>query len=165
MSATGCTPDRKNNGLERQKSQPAMSRLTESPVWIALENHAEALEDVRLADMFKLDAKRAGRFSLEAAGLFLDYSKQRITTETITQLTALAQHAQLAAWIEKLFSGKTVNDTEKRAAMHPALRGAAGEFAGGYAEKVAAALAQMRGFADAARSGALRGHSGSPIGT
>ncbi|MEI6301259.1 MAG: glucose-6-phosphate isomerase [Betaproteobacteria bacterium] len=142
-----------------------MSRLTQSPSWIALESHAEALEDVRLADMFRLDAKRAGRFSLEAAGLFLDYSKQRITAETITHLTALAQHAQLAGWIEKLFSGKTVNDTEKRTAMHPALRGAPGEFSAEYAEKIAATLAQMRGFVDAARSGALRGHSGSPIKT
>ena len=70
-----------------------MSRLTQSPAWNALSTHCDALEDVRLGDMFKLDAQRAERFSLEAAGLFLDYSKQRITAETIRHLSALARQA------------------------------------------------------------------------
>jgi glucose-6-phosphate isomerase len=142
-----------------------MSRLSESPAWTALEAHREALEDVRLGDMFKLDPQRAERFSLDAAGLFLDYSKQRVTAETMQHLAALARQAKLHEWTEKLFSGKAINDTENRAAMHPALRGAAGDFADPYAAEVASAKAKMRGFADAMRNGSLRGHSGSAIQT
>jgi len=141
-----------------------MPRLTASPAWTALEAHCEALEDARLGDMFKLDPQRAGRFSIEAAGLFLDYSKQRVTGETMLHLGALARQAKLADWITKLFSGKAVNDTENRAAMHMALRGAAGDYPEPYAGSVAAALAQMRGFVASVRSGSLRGRSGTPIG-
>jgi glucose-6-phosphate isomerase len=140
-----------------------MSRLTDSPAWTALAADAEALEDVRLADMFKLDPQRAARFSLEAAGLFLDYSKQRVTAETMQLLVALAGQARLDDWIGKMFSGKTVNDTENRAAMHVALRGEPGEFAEPYNGSVAAAKAQMRSFTDALRNGTLRGHSGAAI--
>jgi glucose-6-phosphate isomerase len=140
-----------------------MSRLTDSTAWNALSEHCEALEDLRLEDMFKLDPKRAERFSIEAAGLYLDYSKQRVTDETLQHLAGLARQAKLAEWIEKLFAGKIVNDTENRAAMHMALRGMPGDFPDEYAGKVASAKAQMRAFADAVRSGSLRGHTGATI--
>ena len=140
-----------------------MSRLTESRAWMALEAHCEALEDVRLAEMFKLDPDRARRFSVEACELFLDYSKQRITDETVAGLTALARQARLGEWMEKLFSGKAVNDTEQRPAMHMALRGAKDEFPAAYIDKINASIAQMHGFVDKARAGALLGQSGQPI--
>ncbi len=140
-----------------------MSKLTESPAWTALEAHRETLEDIRLADMFKLDPGRAARLSLDAAGLFLDYSKQRVTDETIARLATLARQARLGDWIEKLFTAKAVNNTENRAAMHMALRGAPGEFPETHAGPAAAALAQMRDFVTQARNGLLRTNSGEAV--
>jgi len=99
-----------------------MAALTSSPAWCALTAHAKAQSATRIVDYFSADPKRAQRFSLEAAGLYLDYSKQRVNAETRALLLKLAEQQDLSGWIKKLFAGEPVNHTEKRAALHMALR-------------------------------------------
>ncbi|MEK6805165.1 MAG: glucose-6-phosphate isomerase [Pseudomonadota bacterium] len=104
-----------------------MSKLTESAAWRALAAHAKAQSVTRIADMFSSDPMRAREFSLEAAGLYLDYSKQRASSETRALLLKLAEQQDLSQWIARLFAGEPVNSTEQRAAMHMALRNRSGK--------------------------------------
>ncbi len=99
-----------------------MSALPKSRAWRALAAHASELADVHLNDLFAADEGRAPSFSAEAAGLFLDYSKQCLTRETRDLLFNYAQQQELTGWIAKLFAGEPINHTEGRAAYHMALR-------------------------------------------
>ncbi|MDD3762054.1 MAG: glucose-6-phosphate isomerase [Nevskiales bacterium] len=104
-----------------------MSSLTASPAWQALVEHALDRASTRTTDLFAEDSERAQRLSCEAAGLYLDYSKQRVDAETLELLQTLARQQALEAWRERLFSGAHVNHTEDRAALHMALRARAGD--------------------------------------
>src|SRR5688572_1744079 len=103
-----------------------MSELTKSPSWQALQRHAEKQKNVSLIQLFDGDRLRAERMSCEAAGLYLDYSKQRLGRETVDLLANFAEARGLPAAIAKMFSGERVNVTEQRPALHVALRNISG---------------------------------------
>src|SRR5690349_24532803 len=96
--------------------------LTARPAWKALEKHYRSIHLVHLRKFFADDPKRGERFTAEAAGLYLDYSKNRITDETLELLIQLAEECGLRACIQAMFSGEHINVTENRAALHIALR-------------------------------------------
>lgn len=96
--------------------------LTDLPSWSALESHAEHIKPLHMRDMFANDPERFNRFFTEAAGIKLDYSKNRITAETKSLLIDLAREAKLPEKIEAMFQGKAINTTEQRPALHIALR-------------------------------------------
>ena len=144
-----------------------MSDLNQTPAWAALEQHQRAVAPLHLRDLFTRDPGRFERFSLHAGPLFLDYSKNRVTDETLTLLLALAKESNLAQWIERLFRGERVNGTERRAALHTALRhrGSAPVLLDGrdVMPDVRRVLEQMRKFSESVRSGDWRGYTGQPI--
>ncbi len=134
--------------------------------WQALQEHCRAgAAATHLMSLFQEEG-RATRFSVELEELFLDYSKNRITDETLQLLIDLAEQQELPAWIDRLLSGEAVNDTENRPAMHSALR-AGGLGVAGKAEEVQAEIDQqfkkMEGLVDKIRAGHWRGFSGKPI--
>src|ERR1700728_2679845 len=141
--------------------------LTQRAAWKALETHYEQVRNVPLRSLFSDDPGRAARFSIEAAGLFLDYSKNRITEETRKLLLQLAQQSGLRERIDAMFRGDKINITEKRAVLHVALRAPKGEaiFVDGQdvVPEVHAVLDKMAAFSDKVRSGAWKGHTGKRI--
>jgi glucose-6-phosphate isomerase len=144
-----------------------MAPLTELPAWKALGEHYKKIEPIHLKELFDKDPKRAEKFNVEAAGLFLDYSKNRITDETIKLLIQLAEESGLKARRDAMFSGEKINITEKRAVLHVALRAPKGEKIVVDGEDVVPAvhevLDKMSAFAGRVRSGAWKGHTGKPI--
>lgn len=139
-------------------SKSVSASLTRTPAWRALVAHHRSWNERHLRDLFAADPQRFERFSLEAGGLLLDYSKNLITTETRDLLVQLAMERGLPDRVAALLAGKRVNQTEKRAAWHTALR--AGEAA---PREVRRTLAAMRVFADALRADQLEGVTGQPI--
>ena len=101
--------------------------LTQRAAWKALETHYEKIRNLPLRTLFSDDPDRAARFTIEAAGLFLDYSKNRITEETRKLLLQLAQESGLMERRDAMFRGEKINITEKRAVLHVALRAPKGE--------------------------------------
>ena len=144
-----------------------MSDLTNSPGWQALERHAQAMASVHLRDLFARDPDRFSRFSLRLDDLLLDYSKNRISEETLTLLLDLARQADLEAWRDRMFAGDKINVTEQRAVLHVALRNRANRpiLVDGQdvMPEVNVVLAQMRDFSERVRSGVWRGHTGKTI--
>jgi glucose-6-phosphate isomerase len=147
-------------------------KITESASWKKLELHHRAVEPVLMRDLFAEDDERFARFSLRLDDLLLDYSKNRITDETMTLLRALAREAGVEAMRDRMFAGEPINLTEGRAVLHVALRNRArrpilvGGPEGGKKDvmpEVNAALAHMKSFSDAVRSGAWTGYTGKPI--
>ena len=136
----------------------APASLTRTTAWRALAAHRRSWNERRLRDLFEADPQRFERFSLEAGGLLLDYSKNLITTETRDLLVQLALERNLPDRVAALLAGKRVNQTEKRAAWHTSLR--AGDSA---PREVRHTLAAMRSFADALRAGRVKGATGQPI--
>jgi glucose-6-phosphate isomerase len=141
--------------------------LTQRPVWKALQDHHRAMKGVHLGDFFAQDPTRGERFAFEAAGIYLDYSKNRITDETLELLVELAKSSGLRARIDAMFRGERINVTENRAVLHVALRAPKrstimvdGE---NVVPKVHAVLDKMAAFANRARSGEWRGHTGKRI--
>src|SRR3984885_14558087 len=138
--------------------------LTQRAAWKTLESHYEKLRNVRLRSLFADDPQRASRFTIEAAGLFLDYSKNRITEETRQLLLQLAQESGLRERLDAMFHGDKINITEKRAVLHVALRAPKGESIYVDGEDVVpgvhAVLDKMTAFSDRIRSGAWKGHTG-----
>jgi glucose-6-phosphate isomerase len=141
--------------------------LTERPAWRALEAHWRQIRDVHLRQLFAEDPGRGDRFVLEAAGLYLDYSKHRIADETIRLLVALAAECDLAGRRDAMFRGDKINATEQRAVLHVALRTpreATIRVDGtNVVPDVHAVLDRMTAFAERVRSGAWTGHTGKPI--
>jgi glucose-6-phosphate isomerase len=141
--------------------------LTSRPAWKALQQHAETIRPQHLRDLFKSDPARGTRFTAEACGLFLDYSKNRITDETLKLLIQLAKESGLRAHCEAMFTGQKINTTEGRAVLHVALRDPKSEhiFVDGQdvVPEVHAVLDKMAAFADKIRSGAWLGYTGKPI--
>ncbi len=141
--------------------------LTRRPQWRALQAHAERLAPRHLRELFGADASRGERFAAEAAGLYLDYSKQRIDEPVLHALRDLAEAVGLCGMIEAMFRGEHVNATENRAALHVALRAPEGSvisFDGhNVVPDVHAVLARMAAFATRVREGDWQGHRGQPI--
>jgi len=143
--------------------------LAATPEWKALEGHYARFRDTRLRDLFAQDPGRAERFSLEAAGLFLDYSKNRIADETVGLLAALARARAVEAKRDAMFAGDKINVSENRAVLHVALRAPRGETilvdGQNVVPEVHAVLDRMAAFSDKVRSGAWTGHTGKRIRT
>ncbi|MHB8167319.1 MAG: glucose-6-phosphate isomerase [Sulfuricella sp.] len=141
--------------------------LTARPAWKALESHHQDVRDVHLRMLFADDPKRGERLTAEAVGLYLDYSKNRITDETLRLLLQLAEQSGLRARIDAMFRGEKINITEKRAVLHVALRTPQevsimvdGE---NVVPQVHAVLDKMADFSDRVRSGEWKGHTGQRI--
>lgn len=141
--------------------------ISHCPAWAALKNHQQYLALVHLRDLFAFDSQRFERFSIEACGLLLDYSKNRLTSDTLSLLFNLATKAKLHDGIARLFMGKKVNNTEQRAALHIALRNRSNHpiMVDGkdVMPDVNAVLAKMRQFSDSVRDGEWRGYTGKAI--
>jgi glucose-6-phosphate isomerase len=141
--------------------------LTQRPAWKALELHNDVMREWPLRQLFADDPRRGERFTAEAAGLYLDYSKHRITDETLRLLLALAEQCGLRARIDAMFSGEKINVTEQRAVLHVALRAPEGERivvdGADVVPGVHAVLDRMAAFADEVRSGRWLGHTGKRI--
>src|SRR3989338_2715430 len=144
-----------------------MSKLTQSPAWQALKAHQASIEPVHLRRMFADDPARFDKFSLQLGGLLFDYSKNRINEETIRLLIALARQAELPAWIARMFGAERVNSTERRAALHTALRNCSGRpvllDGKDVMPDVRRVLGMLRRFSEAVRSGEHLGHTGKQI--
>ena len=141
--------------------------LVSRPAWKALEEHALAMHDIHLRTLFASDPARGERLTAEGAGLFLDYSKNRVTDETLRLFVSLAQASGLGEQIGAMFSGEKITSTEHRAALHVALRAPRGASivvdGKNIVPQVHAVLEQMATFANRVRSGEWRGHNGARI--
>ena len=144
-----------------------MSPVTETPEWRALAAHHEEVRELHLRDLFAADAERGERLTVEAEGVYLDYSKNRITDETVRLLLELAHRAGLRDRIDAMFRGEKINITEDRAVLHVALRapeGAVIEVDGeNVVPQVHAVLRKMADFSERVRSGAWTGHTGKRV--
>ncbi len=144
-----------------------MSPLTERPAWKALEAHYQQVRELHLRKLFGDDPGRGERMTAEAVGLYMDYSKNRITDETLKLLVQLAGESGLRARIDAMFGGEEINLTEKRAVLHVALRAPKGAVIVVDRENVVpqvhAVLDKMADFSDRVRSGAWLGHTGKRI--
>jgi glucose-6-phosphate isomerase len=141
--------------------------LTRRPEWTALAEHYAKIKDVHLRTLFAEDPRRGERLTAEGAGLYLDYSKHRITDETLRLLLALAEAVDLRGRIDAMFRGDKINVTENRAVLHVALRSPSGQSivvdGVNVVPEVHAVLNKMSAFAERVRSGAWTGHTGKRI--
>jgi glucose-6-phosphate isomerase len=141
--------------------------LKERAAWKALEEHHGKIGSVHLKELFAEDAKRGERYTAEAAGIFLDYSKNRVTDETLKLLIQLAEESGVAERRDAMFAGEKINTTEGRAVLHVALRAPKDEkiFVDGadVVLEVHQVLDKMSGFADKIRSGEWKGFTGKRI--
>ena len=143
--------------------------LTHRPTWKALEAHYQKIRDQHLRTLFAQDPQRGERFALEAVGIYLDYSKNRMTDETLRLLLELAVSSGLRERIDAMFSGEKINVTENRAVLHVALRAPRDQaiFVDGenVVPQVHAVLDKMEDFSNRVRSGAWTGYTGKRIRT
>jgi glucose-6-phosphate isomerase len=141
--------------------------LTQRPAWQELGKHFQQIKGLHLKKLFANDPQRGARLTAEAVGLYLDYSKHRITSDTLKLLLQLAEESGLRARIDAMFRGEKINVTEKRAVLHVALRAPKGASITVDGENVVpqvhAVLDKMAAFADRVRSGAWLGHTGKPL--
>ena len=144
-----------------------MAAIDRTPEWKALREHFGAVKDTHLRDLFAGDTDRGETLTVEFDGIYLDYSKNRVTAETIVLLVALAERAGLGERIDAMFAGEKINVTEDRAVLHVALRAPEGERIEvdgvDVVPEVHAVLRKMAGFADRVRSGEWTGHTGKRI--
>jgi glucose-6-phosphate isomerase len=144
-----------------------MTELTQRPAWKALEAHHEKIQSMHLRELFASDPTRGERLTLEASGLYLDYSKNRVTNETLGLLLQLAEESGLKTKLEAMFSGEKINITENRAVLHTALRAPreATVMVDGVnvVPEVHAVLDRMAAFCERVRSGSWLGHTGKRI--
>ena len=145
----------------------AVARLSELQAWNALTKHYASLREVHLRKLFADDPKRGERMTLEAAGIYLDYSKNRITDETLQLLLQLAKESALPTRIEAMFRGEKINITENRAVLHVALRAPRGASivvdGENVVPRVHAVLDRMADFSNRIRSRTWKGHTGKRI--
>ena len=143
------------------------AQLTLRPAWKALAAHHQKIQGVHLRELFANDPQRGERLTAEAAGIYLDYSKNRITDETLNLLVQLADECGLRARIEAMFRGDKINVTEDRAVLHVALRAPKGASividGENVVPQVHAVLDKMAAFSDRVRSGEWKGHTGKRI--
>jgi glucose-6-phosphate isomerase len=144
-----------------------MSTLTDTPEWKALAAHYGEIKDIHLRELFASDQARGERLTAEAVGIYLDYSKNRVTDETMRLLLALAEARGLRARIDAMFRGDKINTTEGRAVLHVALRALRGERieVDGHdvVPDVHEVLDRMASFSDQVRDGTWLGHTGRRI--
>jgi len=158
-------PKHASDSISRQSI--AVAALRKRPAWVSLEQHYPTVRDVHLSQLFAADPERGDRLAVEAAGIYLDYSKNRITDETLRLLLQLARESGLQDRIEAMFRGDSINVSEKRAVLHVALRAPRGASivhdGRNVVPEVHAVLERMADFADRLRSGAWKGHTGKRI--
>ncbi|HEX6564830.1 MAG TPA: glucose-6-phosphate isomerase [Chthoniobacterales bacterium] len=146
---------------------PAIQSLTGRPAWKALEAHFQKVRDLHLRKLFADDQERGERFVVEGAGLYLDYSKNRVTNETVSLLLQLADECGLRDKIDAMFRGDKINITENRAVLHVALRAPEGATitvdGQNVVPEVHAVLDKMATFSERVRSGGWTGHTGKRI--
>ena len=144
-----------------------MSLVTRTPQWQALERHWGKIKDLHLRDLFDADPHRAQTMTLEAAGLHVDYSKNRITGETLRLLFDLAEAVDLRGWTRRMFAGDQINNTEQRAVLHVALRNRSNRpiYVDGedVMPLVNGVLDRMETFVERVRSGVWKGLTGKAI--
>ena len=142
-------------------------KLTQPQAWNALAAHHQSVRELHLRQLFADDPKRGERMTVEAVGLYLDYSKNRITEETLKLLLQLADESGLRGRIDAMFRGEKINITENRAVLHVALRAPRGVSIVVDGENVVpqvhAVVDKMAGFSNRVRSGAWKGHTGKRI--
>jgi glucose-6-phosphate isomerase len=143
--------------------------LTQRPAWQALREHYGKVRSTHLRALFADDPKRGEKFAIDDAGIYFDYSKHRITAETMRLLIGLAEQTGLRARIDAMFAGEKINVTENRAVLHVALRASRGESimvdGENVVPKVHEVLDRMAGFARRIRDQSWKGHTGRPIRT
>ena len=158
---------RKRPPATRGEQSTSMPSLRKRPAWTLLEKHYQKLKAVRLRQLFANDRERGERLAIEAAGLYLDYSKNRITDETLRLLLQLARESGLRERIDAMFRGDKINVSENRAVLHVALRAPRGATivhdGRNVVPEVHAVLDRMADFANRLRSGAWKGHTGKRI--
>ena len=141
--------------------------LTERPAWKALKAHYNEIRNLHLRTLFAEDPKRGEQMTAEAAAIYLDYSKNRITAETLRLLLYLADAVGLRARIDAMFRGEKINVSEQRAVLHVALRSPRGASilvdGENVVPEVHAVLDRMAGFANRIRRGEWKGHTGKRI--
>ncbi len=156
-------------GSEQMKGRPMTGTLplTARPAWKSLEAHHEKIRDLHLRTLFADDAKRGERLTAEAVGIYLDYSKNRVTDDTLALLRRLAEESGLRERIDAMFRGDKINVTENRAVLHVALRAPRGTSivvdGKDVVPEVHAVLDAMADFSNRVRSGAWKGHTGKRI--
>jgi len=144
-----------------------MSQFTQSPAFLALQEHYSQIAPRHMRDLFKEDPNRFDKFSLRFGDILLDFSKNRVTEQTMKLLFDLARAAKVETWRDRMFAGEKINITENRAVLHIALRNRANRpiLVDGkdVMPEVNAVLEHMRQFSDAIRSGTWKGYTGKPI--
>ena len=144
-----------------------MSQINQLPIWQSLNQHKKDIESISLREMFKSDPNRFNQFHIQFNDLLLDYSKHRISKETISLLVKLAKEADVEGWRNRMFEGEKINSTEHRAVLHTALRNqnispiiSDGE---DVMPKIKNVLKKMRRFSEEVRSGQWKGFTGKTI--
>lgn len=154
-------------GTKSRAKKIKVNSLTRLKAWTSLKAHAREVGKLHLRELFAGDPQRGERLTAEAAGLFLDYSKNRINDETVKLLLALAEESKLREHTEAMFTGQKINITEKRAVLHIALRAPKGQSiivdGEDVVPKVHEVLDRMSAFSDRVRSGEWKGHTGKRI--
>jgi len=149
------------------RAAPKILELTKRKAWKALHAHYEKIHGLHLRELFAKDPKRGERMTAEAAGIFLDYSKNRITNETIKILIQLAEESGLRWQIDAMFRGDKINFTENRAVLHIALRAPKGMSllvdGENVLPQVHAILDKMTEFSNRVRNDQWKGHTGKRI--
>lgn len=144
-----------------------MNDLIESTAWLKLKEHYETIKDVHMRDMFAEEPQRFEAFSTTLNDILLDYSKNRVTAETMELLFALARQANVEEWRDNMLAGMAINSTENRSVLHMALRNRSNKAirvdGRNVMPKVKAVLAHMRDFSEQVRSGEWRGYNGARI--
>ena len=144
-----------------------MKAVNQSEQWKALDTHWKEMEPRRMRDMFEQDPERFPRMSVRACGMLLDYSKNRISAETLRLLLQLAEQADVVGWIGRMFSGEHINTSENRAVLHVALRNRSNQpmLVDGkdVMPAVNAVLQQMAAFSESVRGGDWKGYTGKRI--
>jgi glucose-6-phosphate isomerase len=142
-------------------------KLTDLKEWKSLATHYDQMKKMTLKQLFESDENRAERFTIEQSGIYFDYSKNRISAQTMKLLIDLAEACDLKHEIERMFNGEMINETEGRAVLHTALRNVKGSpvLVGGtdVMPSVFSVLEKMKNFSERVRSGQWRGHSGKAI--
>ncbi|MEA3277997.1 MAG: glucose-6-phosphate isomerase [Pseudomonadota bacterium] len=144
-----------------------MTLVNQTDQWKALQAHWREMSQVQMRDLFAQDPKRAERMTLRAADIFVDYSKNIIRDDTLELLLDLAEAVDLPGWIRRMFAGESINNTERRAVLHVALRNRSNRPISVDGEDVMPAvngvLQQMENFVTSVRSGDWKGYSGKPV--
>ncbi|MFZ4534728.1 glucose-6-phosphate isomerase [Propionivibrio sp.] len=140
--------------------------ITTSPAWAAIKAHRQSFAATHLRDLFASDPTRAESLSLSFDGILYDFSKQRLTVETLGLLASLAKEARVSEWTERMFAGERINISEDRSVLHTALRRSTGPFPNSQFDvmpDVIATRQRMAVFAERLRDGKCLGHKGMPI--